>query len=181
MNLNVFYWSYSKRYYLTHPWKWIEDLFYNIKAAYQRAVRGYADRDLFSWDSWFLTIAPAMLLDIAACKYGGYPDIEPFDTPEKWEKWLQSIAFRLTALQDQWAETSNEYDEPYFDMLEKYRVKTNETGTYIVKYEGYENDTELEALQQKWLNRCKELNEQQNEETKAVFNELAEHLYQIWI
>ena len=167
MNLNVFYWSYTKRYYLLRPWKWVKDLFDNIKAAYQRAVRGYAERDLFSWDSWFLTIAPAMLLDIASCKYGGYPDIEPFDTPEKWEKWLQSIAFRLTALQDQWAETSNEYEEQYFDTLEKYR--------------GCENDTELGELRQKWLNRCKELNEQQDEETKAVFNELAEHLYQIWI
>ena len=181
MNLNVFYWSYSKRYYLLHPWKWIEDLGYNIKAAYQRAVHGYADRDLFSWDSWFLSIAPAMLKEIAACKCGGYPGIFPFETPEKWETWLQSIAARLEALQEQWTETRNEYDEPYFDMLEKYRVETNENGNHIIKYEGYKNDTELEYLWQKWLNRSKELNEQQYEETKAVFVELAAHLYQIWI
>ena len=108
-----------------------------------------------------------MLLDIATCKYGGYPDIEPFDTPEKWEEWLRSIAFRLTALQDDWAEEGNEYEEQYFDALEKYK--------------GYENDTELKELRQKWMNEMLNLRKQQDEETKAVFNELAEHLYQIWI
>ena len=48
------YFPYRWRHYITHPWEFFEDCWLNVKAAYQRVTRGFAYRDLFSIDSWFL-------------------------------------------------------------------------------------------------------------------------------
>lgn len=55
------YFPCSWRHYITHPWKFFEDCWLNIKAAYRRITRGFAYRDLFSIDNWFLDIFPEML------------------------------------------------------------------------------------------------------------------------
>ena len=113
MNLNVLNdWSYSKRYYLTHPWKWVKELFCNLKNAYRRAKYGWAYSDCWNMDSWLLEILPQMLRHMAdeGCAYPGY---EPFETPEKWEDWLHSMADVLESLQEDNWYSQNEYAKDF--------------------------------------------------------------------
>ena len=93
-DLSVWQWPYRKKYYLTHPWKWISQLFLNIGDAKDRARYGYCRTDWYDFDNWFTTISPMMLREMAE-KGNGYPGRPPFDTSEKWHSWLNRMADQL--------------------------------------------------------------------------------------
>ena len=113
MNLNVFRWAWQPRYYLIKPWKWIKELFSNIRAAWMRAIKGYCYMDVWNWDDWFCSVVPPMLRAMAD-KGMAYPGSEPFDTPEKWHDWLYEMAHKIERLQyDNWMEDNNEYSQDY--------------------------------------------------------------------
>ena len=142
MNLNVFKWAWRPRYYLTKPWKWIKELFGNIRAAWMRAIKGYCYTDVWNWDDWFCSVVPPMLRHMA--DHGSaYPGKEPFDTPEKWHDWLYEMAHRIERLQyDDWMEDNNEYSKEYI--------------------ESFENDwhsERQEEIRKKYYVRCQEINE----------------------
>ena len=142
MNLNVFKWAWRPRYYLTKPWKWIKELFGNIRAAWMRAIKGYCYTDVWNWDDWFCSVVPPMLRHMA--DHGSaYPGTEPFDTPEKWHDWLYEMAHRIERLQyDDWMEDNNEYSKEYI--------------------ESFENDwhsEQQEEIRKKYYVRCREINE----------------------
>jgi hypothetical protein len=46
--------SYNYAYYFIHPWRLIEDWYYQIKWFLQRGWRGYGENDVWSLD-WYLT------------------------------------------------------------------------------------------------------------------------------
>jgi hypothetical protein len=52
---------YNTKWYLTHPWLFVDNLFRNIKWAFQRVFRGWDDKSV--WDiNYFLTdILPPMI------------------------------------------------------------------------------------------------------------------------
>ena len=109
MNLNVWYWPFSTRYYLLHPWKWFSELFSNIRAAYRRARYGWCYMDAWEFDEWFLTVAPQIFRHIAdyGCEHSGY---DRFSEPEAWNTWLHSVADVLESLQEDNWYSQNKYD-----------------------------------------------------------------------
>ena len=176
--LNVFKnYPYTKYYYLTHPWVWFKHTFQNLRDAWQRATKGYACSDIWDLDHHLLRLLSTTLRDLAA-NGDSYPGNEPFETPEKWETWLTNMATRFEALQTDWAETRNEYEKTYFKAMKDYHTwsyphpNITTTFTYI--------DEDIKELHDKWIARVNELNAAQQEETIAVFTELAEHLYRLW-
>ena len=74
------YFPYRWRHY---PWEFFEDCWLNIRAAYQRITRGFAYRDLFSIDNWFLDIFPEMLKEFRENLHS-FPGNSEFPTFEKW-------------------------------------------------------------------------------------------------
>ena len=48
----------------------LKDLKYKIKYKFQRAKKGYCDKDLYSIDGWFTTTFPKMLNEFAECTCG---------------------------------------------------------------------------------------------------------------
>lgn len=177
--LNVFEWPYRPRYYLTHPWKWFGQLGRNLRWAYQRIVRGYADIDVCDMDRYLTRIIPPMLRAMADEKVGAYPGCEPYDTWEKWQAWLRQTADTVESLQEDWAETKNEYDDAYFNMLQMSKSK-DERGYTVIHFDN-DNDPEVIALKEKWMNRVKELSDQQRQVTHDVFAEIAENFYNLWV
>ena len=95
---------YNPRYYIKKPWKFFQQCGRNIKRAWQRVTRGYCDSDVWNMDSWLLAILPPMLRQLRDDEVGAYPGVEPFETPEKWERWLGMMADRIELLQDDWGE-----------------------------------------------------------------------------
>ena len=88
---SVWYMPYNKRYLITHPWQWVRCACRNIRDAWRRSVYGWTYGDVWDWDNWFTHVVPDMLRHMAD-KGSAYPGYEPFDTPEKWHKWLHWIA-----------------------------------------------------------------------------------------
>lgn len=115
MTLNVFKrFPRPKYYYLTHPWKWFSDTWYNLKEAWLRAIRGYSEIDWFNMNDWLRAIIPDMLRYMAKNCHA-YPGNEEFSTPEKWEDYLNSIADVFDSLDiDEWIE-KNEYQNDWFN------------------------------------------------------------------
>lgn len=94
--------SYNYMYYLTHPWKYVEDLYYQAKWFYQRGARGYADNSVWSID-WYLTSFMGKALRELAEQVHGTPIIDtgrviedPNDcdtfTMEEWKATILYIA-----------------------------------------------------------------------------------------
>lgn len=76
------------------------------------------------------------------------------------------MAIKFESLQEDWAETRNEYDKLYFDALQEQRNSTI--------------DIDIEALRKKWLARLEELNQEQSDFTIKTFEELGRYLYYLW-
>ena len=163
MNLNVFHWAWRTRYYLTRPWKWVKELFSNIRAAWRRATKGYCYIDVWNWDDWFCSVVPQMLRHMADHGHA-YPGSEPFDTPEKWHNWLYEMAHRIERLQyDDWMEDNNEYSKEY--------------------NESFENDwhsERQEEIRKKYYVRCREIHETRQQVLEDFGKEFFKHFDCLW-
>ena len=62
--------TYNKHYYLTHPWKIISEIKYNIKWAWQRIFRGWDDRVCWSIDGYLFKMMPQWLRQLKETKHG---------------------------------------------------------------------------------------------------------------
>ena len=170
MNLNVFNWSYTKRYYLTHPWRWIKELWWSIKAAYRRARYGWCYCDVWNWDDWFCSVVPPMLRHMA--DHGSaYPGSEPFDTPEKWHAWLHKMADTIERLNyDDWMEDLNEYSEDYEKSFDEHPNLTMSNSSTLPK----------EELRRKYYERCKEIHKMRPQVLEEFGKEFFKHFDCLW-
>lgn len=167
---SVFNYSYSKRYYLTHPWKLIKEFFQNCYHGWRRAIYGWTWEDCWNFDSWFCTVIPQLLKHLA--DYGcGYPG-EPFETPEKWHDWLYKMANTIERLQyDDWMEDCNEYSKDY--------EKTFEDGYSNLTTTG---DSELskEKIREKYYERCEEIHKTREQVLEDFGKEFFKYFDRLW-
>ena len=176
MNLNVFQWPLTKRYYLTHPWKWIKELGQNIRAAWSRATKGYCGMDVWNYSDWFLSITPAMFRHLA--DHGSaYPGRAPFDTPEKWSDWLHSVADALDGCTEEFLDTQNEYRDDYFKTLLDARVEKKD-GKFV-RLE-WEDSQELRDLTQLYRLREEELWKDRNARLKDTIEQIVTYFDELW-
>ena len=112
---------YRKKYILTHPWVWISDKWLDIKNAWQRANKGYCERDLFDIDHWFTKIFPQMLLEFNQTRHG-YPSNL---TDEEWGKILEDMAHYFMEAN---ADTCSEKNEINYDFHFEFEDDINKDG-----------------------------------------------------
>ena len=144
---NVLLYSYTKRYYILHPWNFITETIQNIKAAYHRIVYGWAYRDCWELGYYLLNILPDMFKVLSTgC---GYPGTEEFPTPESWKNHLLSISNLLENARDEVRDKKNEYYPAYEktiwgrrDMSEEEKKKVSE-----ITHKYLKRDSEL-AMEQ---------------------------------
>lgn len=167
-------WSYSKRYYLTHPWKWFSTLWRNIKDVCMRARYGFTWTDVWNWDHWFLHTTPNMLRHIAA-KGNAYPGHPPFETSEKWHDWLNEIADLLETGNEEWQDAHNEYYDEYIKHLmdRPFEEWTDEDGNVHHKL----CQTEISK---QYLARAQELYKQGEDNVHRAFESLGQFFYDLW-
>lgn len=155
--------SYSKRWYLTHPWLFFKDCWINLKNAKMRIVRGWCWPDLWDMSDYLLEILPDMLRTLAA-KNVGYPGIEPFETPGKWSAWLYYIANELEESKEEVYEKHNEYYDEFMKQFENYMKDESSTRALDKKY--FAREAELASDAQKRIEKC--------------FIELGKHFQSLW-
>lgn len=93
-DLSVWTFPYRKSYYLTHPWKWFKDIYWNVRNFWHRGRYGYAYVDVWNWYHWWPK-AGAEALRYLAEHNSGYPDYAPWETMEKWKAYLLETADKL--------------------------------------------------------------------------------------
>lgn len=77
--------SYNRAYYLIHPFKYFEDLYYQAKWFVQRGRRGYSDRDVWGWCDHHSRIMVGVLISLRKTTHG-YPIGM---SPARWDKKLR--------------------------------------------------------------------------------------------
>lgn len=175
---SAFKFSCSKRYYLTHPWKWFKDAYNNIRDAYRRARYGWTYADAWNWDTWFLEVAPPMLRHIAdhGSAYPGYPPFDGEHGRERWCDWLHEVADLLETGTEDWQDAHNEYYDEYMEhiMEDWQEVYTDENG-YI-----HHKVTKRSEISNKYFERSAELYEQGEKNVRNALSMIAEHFHAIW-
>ena len=167
MGLNVFkdYRGYSRRWMITHPWLYFKHGYYNLKAAWQRATRGYANRDIWDMDTWFLQVFPAMLKKLSQEAHG-HP--VSFNSYEEWTEFLYQLAMDFEKCQDDEGNDENEYYDDYMKSLDIMRY---ENGRII-----FEND----KISKLYFDRMKETSEERQKLLEDCFDRVAKNLRGFW-
>lgn len=150
--------SYRPTYYWTHPHLFIKDIWRNIKNMRMRISRGWCWQDLWNMNDWLLEILPDMLRTLAN-KASGYPGSPPFDTEEKWRDWLTDLAWRFEYCQEDKVLARNEYAKEYYKPFPSLPVDE-------VRELYFKENERLFAERQRML--------------KQAFNELSEHIDNLW-
>ena len=176
MNLNVFNWAYTARYYLTHPWKWVSELIGIIKDAFHRMKYGWCYTDVWNWNDWFCSVVPPMLRAIAD-EGVAYPGGEPFDTPEKWHDWLYEMAECIENIQcDTWFDNNNEYAEEYYQSLEdKFFEKENPNQQLTMT-----NKRSHEEIRELYFNKMKEISKMRQQALEDFGKEFFKYFDCLW-
>ena len=173
---SVFNYSYSKKYLLTHPWKFIKEFFQNCNHAWRRAIYGWTWEDCWNLDDWLLNILPEMLRHMAdyGSAYPGFKNEEvDFSTPEKWDDWLHSMADVLESLQEENWFSQNEYEEEFHKQSELHRSKGNKSITEM-------NDEDFDTLRELYFARIDELTKERKKLLIDTFSKLGQHLDCLW-
>ena len=172
---SVWYMPYSKRYLLTHPWKWVRRAWHNIRDAWRRSVYGWTYGDVWNWDSWFMHTVPDMLRYMA--DHGSaYPGREPFTTPERWHDWLHETADLIETGREDWQEEHNEYYKDYMKhIMDKWEpMIPDENGFYHTPVRG------KTPLEEKYFERSKELAKQGEDNVRRALADIGEKIYFLW-
>ena len=167
---NVWHFAYSKRYYLTHPWKWVKEAAYNIRDAWLRATRGWTYVDVWDMDNWFLYPIPPMLRHLAQNSMS-YPGRPPFDGEmgaQRWKDWLLETADLLETGLEDWQNEHNEYYDEYMKhLMDDWKPLTNRSREF----------TELDKM---YFKRAKELSDQGEKNIRIALGRMSEWFYSLW-
>ena len=168
---------FSKRYYLTHPWKWFKDVSRCFKDAYRRCRYGWTWSDCWNWNTWFLEVTPPMLRHMAdfGSAYPGRPPFDGENGADRWHEWLHEVAALLESGCEDWQDEHNEYYDEYIEELTEHPFEswTDENGW--VHHKPIQSE-----ITKKYIARSTELIEEGQKNVARALGMVAEHFPQIW-
>ena len=164
---------HSWKFYLYHPQEIFRHTYLNIKAAWQRITRGWADADTWDLDHYLLEILPEML-EYLRLNSHGFPGPERgFPTFEDWSVFLRDeiIEHMKNAREDQTVQI-NEFQAE----MDKYpiTIEKDEQGNSVVKI------NEPDELRKKWFAREVEISKWRQEEIEKALTSLAKVWFECW-
>ncbi len=165
---------YRPRYYLTHPWRFFQEIWWNFKAGVARVRKGHAWRDSAEMDEYLLHLIPSMLRDIA--NGYAYPGVEPFETPEKWTDWCNSLADVFESVwEENWYEGRNEWADKFEEAFLVRHPHPNITMTTTMTKE------EADEICQLYHEREQELAEEREKIIQDAYVQLIKYHSMLWI
>ena len=176
--MSVFTWSYRPRYYLLRPWKWFNELYWNCRNFIHRGKYGFAYVDVWGMDEYLLMLIPDMLRYLAEHSHG-YPGVEPFETPEKYERFLINLAEKFESCQnngDDW-DSKNEYASSFFKQSDEICKRLTGDKDYDM---AKEMTPEEQEVRNKYFSRMRELYKENDERVVEAYKELAENHNILW-
>jgi hypothetical protein len=127
--------GYNAYYNITHPWKILEECFYQVKWAWQRVFRGYDDRESFSMSGYLARRISKITRDLASY-VEGYPcalydentvyvdnsyNLSEEDENGYHQKWIQ-ILNNIAEGFEAYTETDGYWDENNKILKDKYEL-----------------------------------------------------------
>lgn len=177
MNMNVFNWAWKPTYYLTHPWKWVQELIGNIRAAYRRVRYGWCYMDVWELGYWLLEILPPMLRHMA--EHGcGYPGDEEFPTYESWQTWLRKMADDIESVQEGNVEKRNEYEEDFHNSFNLRPPEKSEYDKFVTIT--FNESPGHKEISKKYFERMEELAKEREVKIVEIFTELGKKIPTLW-
>lgn len=151
--VDVFQWTFTRRYVWQHPFRVIKWYFRARKMAKLRARQGWCKNDAMDWYNWNAYVLCGLLLDIS----------ENENLPSKRKKQLRVIAENISGsiLDDSGMTKCNE---------EFQRVMRNATASA----------EEKEAASIKYDSEMQRITEKRRETTAEAFKELGTIFYDFW-
>ena len=179
--LSVWSYPYKKTYYLTHPWKWMKDLYWNMRNFIHRGRYGYAYVDVWNFCDWYPRVG-AEALRYLARHNSGYPGTKPWNTMEEWREYLEYLANRLQRCADSqdilFGQERNEYQEELDEIMKKRLVIThNDDGSVT---HSHTLTPEEEEIRKKYWAREKEIRDADQTYIEETYKWLAEDLGHMW-
>ena len=163
----------KKTYYLTHPFKWINDIYWNIRNFIHRGRYGFAYSDVWQWFWWWPTVGAEALRYMAENGHG-YPTVAPWGTPEKWHRYLRYKASELDWCADTCdiAPDHHHYQNEFYQAMEEIRKRTNSNRALMTAQD--------EEIVKKYWNREEELSKADSEQCAKIFAEIGQNLGRFW-
>lgn len=179
--LSVWKFSYSKRYYILHPWRWFYDLYRNFRNWIHRANYGYAYIDVWNFCDWYPRVG-AEALRYLARHNSSYPGVKPWNTKEEWREYLEYMANRLERCANSqdilFGEERNEYKDELDEIMRKREKRTeHEDGSVTVSHT---LSPEEEEIRKKYWAREKEIRNADQAYIEKTFLWLGEDLGHYW-
>lgn len=167
------YYPYRWRHYVKKPWEFFEDTWLNMKAAWQRATRGWADRDVWNLCHHLLDIMPEMVDHLSNHAHGYPGEYNGFPTYESWIKFLrEEIAAPLRCANEEQKFQINEYEEELLSYPMNFVKEKN--GFTSIQF------TEPDELRKKWCEREREINEWRQKELERALGNMAKNWFSLW-
>lgn len=164
-----------KYYYFKRPWKFFQECWWNFKAAWERATKGYAWRDVAEMDEYLLHLIPAMLREIA--KADPYPGDDNFPTREAWQDAINALADVFESVQEEnWTEGQNEWEDEFNNMMVDYfgnHPNLTTTSQYTPE--------EAKEIKDLYWAREQELRNERNKLILDAYQTLAKYHGYLWI
>lgn len=149
----------SWRFYLTHPWLLIKDIYRIIIDIYRRARYGWTYSDAWNFCDWFIAISPQMLRHIAN-QGSAYPGTKPFETAKQWRDWLNKMAALIETADENWQDEQNRYHAEFMIQLA--------------------TSCEDKNLSKKYYEECRKLGEAGAQNIETALTEMGKHFLKIW-
>lgn len=179
--LSVWTFSYRPVHYMTHPWKLVKEIYWNIRNFLHRGRYGYAYVDVWNFCDWYPRVA-AEALRYMADHHSGYPGVEPWNTPKRWEEYLNLLANKLQRCADSqdilFGEERNEYQEELDNIMKETRKITHNMDGSIT--ESHPLSEEQEAIRKKYWEREKEIREADQKYIEETYKWIGEDLQRLW-
>lgn len=169
--LNVFKYGYCYKWTTWKGfWRNISQFFTNIKFAYQRATRGYADWDVWDLDNYYTRLFRDTLTHLADTTHS-YPGKGEFTTPESWDKFLRETAQLF----------DNSIDRS-FEEFQIYKNKFEDSYTIVLENRGSSEEVseEEKVIVNNYLDEDKNIYQLRERNLQEALDRVKEHYHELW-
>ena len=119
--MSVYMMPNPRKYYFLHPVQYFRDRTMCRRLALERGWLGFCESDVVEFSEWFCSVIPQILRTMMATPESRPGGIRRFDTPEKWQTWLNRVANGIEQGSASYAASDprNEYRERYEEAYSK--------------------------------------------------------------
>lgn len=152
------------------------NIFREIRFCYQRITRGYADRDLYNMDNWFINTISNMLKDFIK------QHDEIFVSNEEMQQKIDRICYCLKESQEDTCSKVNEYEDEYTGLMFGDKKLSDimvpcEDNNKLYRFEFGEVPDEL---RENYRNRTIQINKYRENMKNEALNLFKEIFYSLW-